>query len=84
MSGVPWLHASSGVVVAPAVVEGAGEAAVGLGGGAAFGGFLDVVDLRIDRRLITAGVEARAVAQLDGVLEGASEEAPLGTDVDHP
>ena len=79
---MPWFVV--GVVVAPAVVEAAGEAAVALGGGATLAGFVDVVDLREPRWFIAAGVEAHAVTDLDGSVERAGEEPAGGADVDDP
>jgi hypothetical protein len=49
-----------------AVVEAAAALAVVLGGGAAFGCFVDVVDLEAFGDLVAGGVEAGAVADLDG------------------
>jgi hypothetical protein len=56
----------AGVGVAPPVVEAAAALAVVLGGGSAFGGFVDVVDLEAFGDLVAGGVEAGAVADLDG------------------
>ncbi len=65
-------------------MEVAAAAAVDLGGLAALGGFVDVVDLEAVGDLVAEGVEAGAVADLDGPAQRAAEEPALGADVDDP
>src|SRR5680860_838190 len=86
MKGSGWfvvVPGGFGTVVAEAVVVGAGQAAVVLGGGTASGPGLDVVDLEV-AVLVAGGVVAGAVADLDGAAGGADVEAGVGAEVDDP
>ena len=71
-----------GAAGALAVVVGAEEAAVGLGGGAVVAVFDDVVDLAPVGGDTAAGVGAVAIAEFDGSTERPGEDAGSGADVD--
>jgi len=66
-----------------ASVEPAAESVVRLGGETVLGVLDDVVDLRTLRHLLAEGVEAGAVAHLDGPAQCAGDEAAPHPDVDH-
>ena len=70
------------MVVAVAVVEAAGGSAVGLGGGAAEGPGLDVVDLAVLSRCVAEVVEALLTGDFGGSSGGAGEDAAVDPDVD--